>query len=120
MHGRSIRCPRYAPVVLSAIILLLSANAERRDSAPRPPTPFCAVLASEETVRAARTNVERLQVPFNVPAYPGEIFYGTLNLLAHDLDEKTRSMAVELDVKNPISVSVSEVCRCASEGRRFL
>src|SRR5207248_5832955 len=35
------------------------------------------------------------------PAYPGETFYGTVNLLAHDLDAKTRTMAVELDVKNP-------------------
>ncbi len=41
------------------------------------------------------------RVPFTVPAYPGETFYGVLNLMAHDLDEKTRSMAVELDVKNP-------------------
>jgi RND family efflux transporter MFP subunit len=40
-------------------------------------------------------------VPFTVPAYPGETFYGVLNLMAHDLDEKTRSMAAELDVKNP-------------------
>jgi hypothetical protein len=36
-----------------------------------------------------------------VPAYPGETFYGTVNLQAHDLDKNTRSMAVELDVKNP-------------------
>src|SRR5207247_11062753 len=40
-------------------------------------------------------------VAFNVPAYPGETFYGVANLLAHDLDEKTRTMAVELDVRNP-------------------
>ena len=40
-------------------------------------------------------------MPFTVPAYPGETFYGALNLLAHDLDEKTRTMAVELDVRNP-------------------
>jgi len=44
--------------------------------------------------------VKGARVPFTVPAYPGETFYGTLNLIAHDLDEKTRSMAVELDVKN--------------------
>src|SRR5207244_7788452 len=41
------------------------------------------------------------RIAFNVPAYPGETFYGVLNLMGHDLDEKTRSMAVELDVKNP-------------------
>src|SRR5882762_9848622 len=45
--------------------------------------------------------VKGARVPFTVPAYPGETFYGVLNLIAHDLDEKTRSMAAELDVKNP-------------------
>jgi RND family efflux transporter MFP subunit len=45
--------------------------------------------------------VKGARVPFTVPAYPGETFYGTINLLAHDLDAKTRTMAVELDVKNP-------------------
>src|SRR5213594_2953067 len=37
--------------------------------------------------------VKGARVPFTVPAYPGETFYGVLNLMAHDLDEKTRSMA---------------------------
>jgi membrane fusion protein (multidrug efflux system) len=45
--------------------------------------------------------VKGARVPFTVPAYPGETFYGTVNLLAHDLDAKTRTMAVELDVRNP-------------------
>ena len=45
--------------------------------------------------------VQGARVAFTVPAYPGETFYGVLNLMAHDLDEKTRSMAAELDVKNP-------------------
>src|SRR5207244_926078 len=45
--------------------------------------------------------VKGARVPFNVPAYPGEIFYGVVNLMAHDLDEKTRTMAVEIDVRNP-------------------
>src|SRR5262252_1171170 len=45
--------------------------------------------------------VKGARVPFTVPAYPGETFYGAVNLLAHDLDAKTRTMAVELDVKNP-------------------
>jgi membrane fusion protein (multidrug efflux system) len=44
--------------------------------------------------------VKGARVPFTVPAYPGETFYGVLNLMAHDLDEKTRTMPVELDVKN--------------------
>jgi RND family efflux transporter MFP subunit len=45
--------------------------------------------------------VKGARVPFTVPAYPGETFYGVVNLIAHDLDEKTRTMAVELDVRNP-------------------
>src|SRR5438093_253919 len=45
--------------------------------------------------------VKGARVPFIVPAYPGETFYGVVNLIAHDLDEKTRTMAVELDVRNP-------------------
>ena len=45
--------------------------------------------------------VKGARVAFMVPAYAGETFYGVVSLLAHDLDEKTRSMAVELDVKNP-------------------
>ena len=44
--------------------------------------------------------VKGARVPFTVPAYPGETFYGVANLVAHDLDEKTRTMPVELDVKN--------------------
>jgi len=44
--------------------------------------------------------VKGARVAFTVPAYPGETFYGVLNLMAHDLDEKTRTMPVELDVKN--------------------
>src|SRR5438876_4565835 len=44
--------------------------------------------------------VKGARVPFAVPAYPGEPFYGVLNLMAHDLDEKTRTMPVELDVRN--------------------
>jgi RND family efflux transporter MFP subunit len=45
--------------------------------------------------------VKGARVPFTVPAYPGETFYGVVNLLAHDLDDKTRTMPVELDVRNP-------------------
>jgi RND family efflux transporter MFP subunit len=45
--------------------------------------------------------VKGARVPFAVPAYPGETFTGVVNLIARDLDEKTRTMPVELDVKNP-------------------
>ena len=45
--------------------------------------------------------VKGARVPFTVPAFPGETFYGVLSRIAHVLDEKTRTMAVELDVRNP-------------------
>jgi membrane fusion protein, multidrug efflux system len=45
--------------------------------------------------------VKGASVPFTVPAYPGETFTGTVSLQAHDLQPATRTMAVELDVKNP-------------------
>lgn len=44
--------------------------------------------------------VKGARVPFTVPAYPGETFFGTVSLQGHDLDPNTRSMAVELEVKN--------------------
>jgi RND family efflux transporter MFP subunit len=44
--------------------------------------------------------VKGARVPFTVPAYPGETFHGVLSLIAYDLDEKTRTMPVELDVRN--------------------
>ncbi len=45
--------------------------------------------------------LKRARVPFTVPAFPGETFYGVLSRIAHALDERTRTMAVELDVRNP-------------------
>ncbi|PYV07920.1 MAG: efflux RND transporter periplasmic adaptor subunit, partial [Acidobacteria bacterium] len=45
--------------------------------------------------------VKGARVPFTVPAFPGETFHGVLSRIAHALDEKTRTMAVELDVRNP-------------------
>jgi len=56
------------------------------------------VVAVPEALVGA--TVKGARVAFTVPAYPGETFFGVLNLMAHDLDEKTRSMAVELDVRN--------------------
>src|SRR3954469_1129537 len=44
--------------------------------------------------------VKGARAPFTVPAYPGETFYGVVTLAAHDLDPKTRTMPVELEVKN--------------------
>ena len=41
------------------------------------------------------------RVAFNVPAYTGAAFTGLIARVAHSLDSKTRSMAVELDVANP-------------------
>jgi multidrug efflux pump subunit AcrA (membrane-fusion protein) len=37
---------------------------------------------------------------FRVPAYPERTYAGTVARIAHALDEKTRTMAVELDVFN--------------------
>src|SRR5215213_8246503 len=44
--------------------------------------------------------VRGARVPFTVPAFPGETFHGVVRLMAHDLDVKTRTMPVELDVEN--------------------
>jgi len=41
-----------------------------------------------------------IEMPFTVPAYPGETFTGTLARIAQAVDVKTRTMAVELDVQN--------------------
>jgi RND family efflux transporter MFP subunit len=40
------------------------------------------------------------RVNFNVPAYPGENFVGVVERISHTLDEKTRTMPVEMDVVN--------------------
>ena len=39
-------------------------------------------------------------ISFTVPAYPGRTFKGRIARIAHDVDVKTRTMAVELDVMN--------------------
>jgi membrane fusion protein (multidrug efflux system) len=39
-------------------------------------------------------------VSFSVPAYPGRTFSGSIARVSHDVDAKTRTMAVELDVVN--------------------
>ncbi len=57
------------------------------------------VVAVPEALTGAM--VKGARVPFAVPAYPGETFFGVIGLMAHDLDPKTRTMAVELDVRNP-------------------
>ena len=41
------------------------------------------------------------EVRFSVTAYPGETFTGTVARPAYSLDTKTRTMPVEVDVKNP-------------------
>ena len=40
------------------------------------------------------------KIEFSVPAYPGQTFAGTVARIAHSVDVKTRTMPVELDVKN--------------------
>ena len=39
-------------------------------------------------------------VPFQVPAWPARTYTGTLARISHVLDQKTRTMAIELDVMN--------------------
>jgi RND family efflux transporter MFP subunit len=43
---------------------------------------------------------EGTSMPFTVAAYPGETFSGNVARIAHAVDEKTRTMTVELDVAN--------------------
>jgi membrane fusion protein (multidrug efflux system) len=57
------------------------------------------VVAVPESLAGAIVKGGR--VSFTVPAYPGETFNAVVNRIAHDLDEKTRTMPVELDVRNP-------------------
>jgi RND family efflux transporter MFP subunit len=45
--------------------------------------------------------VKGARVAFRVPAFPAETFRGSLARVAHSVDAKTRTMAVELDVANP-------------------
>ncbi len=44
--------------------------------------------------------VKGANVPFRVPAWPGQTFAGTITRISRALDQKTRTMAVELDVIN--------------------
>jgi RND family efflux transporter MFP subunit len=41
------------------------------------------------------------EVSFRVPAYPGQIFAGSVSRISHTVDPKTRTMPVEVDVANP-------------------
>src|SRR6185437_11456134 len=41
------------------------------------------------------------KVQFTVPSFPGQTFTGTIARISHAVDEKTRTMPVELDVMNP-------------------
>jgi membrane fusion protein (multidrug efflux system) len=43
---------------------------------------------------------EGTKIEFDVPAYPGQTFTGTVARIAHSVDVKTRTMPVELDVNN--------------------
>jgi membrane fusion protein, multidrug efflux system len=40
-------------------------------------------------------------VSFTVPAYPGQTFNAPMERISREVDEKSRTMPVELDVKNP-------------------
>jgi len=43
---------------------------------------------------------EGVAIPFTVPAYPGQTFSGRLARISHNVDVKTRTMAIEFDVAN--------------------
>ena len=43
---------------------------------------------------------EGQQVSFTVAAFPGQSFRAPIARISHDIDEKTRTMSVELDVRN--------------------
>jgi membrane fusion protein, multidrug efflux system len=43
---------------------------------------------------------EGQSVGFTVSAYPGQVFHAPIARLSHDIDQATRTMAVELDVRN--------------------
>jgi RND family efflux transporter MFP subunit len=43
---------------------------------------------------------EGTKVDFTVPAFPGRTFNGTIARIAHSVDEKTRTMPVELEAAN--------------------
>lgn len=44
--------------------------------------------------------VHGARVPFSVPAFPGETFYGVVSRVSRAVDPKIRAMPVELDVSN--------------------
>lgn len=44
---------------------------------------------------------EHSRINFSVPSFPAEVFTATVTRISHAVDEKTRTMAVELDVPNP-------------------
>jgi RND family efflux transporter MFP subunit len=44
--------------------------------------------------------MEGASVPFQAPAHPGRTYSGTIARISHALDQKTRTMPVELDVMN--------------------
>ena len=43
---------------------------------------------------------EGQQVTFSVPTYPGRTFHAPIARISHDIDQKTRTMQVELDFNN--------------------
>ncbi|HEV2397757.1 MAG TPA: efflux RND transporter periplasmic adaptor subunit [Candidatus Sulfotelmatobacter sp.] len=43
---------------------------------------------------------EGTSVAFTIPAYPGQTFRAPIARISHDIDQNTRTMAVELDVRN--------------------
>lgn len=61
-------------------------------------SPLRLVVPVPENAVAGIKNGAAMQ--FSVSAYVGKTFYGTVSRISHELDRKTRSMLVELDVPN--------------------
>jgi membrane fusion protein (multidrug efflux system) len=57
----------------------------------------CVVAVPEEDLSGIATGAT---VSFHVPAFPERTYSGTVARIAHSVDQKTRTMAVELDVIN--------------------
>lgn len=49
---------------------------------------------------------EGTQVDFTVPSFPGKVFHAPIARISHGVDIKTRTMPVELDVRDPHSFLV--------------
>ena len=86
VHPGALVGPNSGPAAMTPMVRLVQ-NDRLRLVVPVPETYIAGVT-------------EGATIAFTVPAYPGRTFTGTIARLAHAVDVKTRTMAVELDVMN--------------------